>query len=77
MQLDRTQFTDVIESKSRAELEKRPRRKYARKPDPRPRMVEAYLFFYNQLVESFIGDQSDIYMNSWTSKGLKVEEWIY
>ncbi|HFD87441.1 MAG TPA: DUF262 domain-containing protein [Gammaproteobacteria bacterium] len=61
-QLDRTQFTDVIESNSRAELEKRhplTRRKYARKPDPRPRMVEAYLFFYNQLTEFFIGDQSD------------------
>jgi len=61
-QLDRTQFTDVIESNSRAELEKRhplTRRKYARKPDPRPRMVEAYLFFYNQLTDFFIGNESD------------------
>ena len=50
--LDREQFTDVIASGSREELERRHpvvRRKYARKPDPRPRMVEAYIFFRNSL----------------------------
>lgn len=57
--LDRIQFTDVISSGSREEVEmKHPpvRRKYARQIDPRPRMVEAYLFFYDQLVEFFLGE---------------------
>lgn len=49
---DRTQFTNVVSSGSREELERRHpivRRKYQRQPDPRPGMVEAYFFFYNQL----------------------------
>lgn len=57
--LDRPQFADVISSESREELEKRHprvRRKFARRDDPRPRMVEAYLFFYDQLVEFFMGN---------------------
>lgn len=61
-QLDRPQFSDVMTSGSRAELENRhplTRRKYARKPNPRPRMVEAYLFFYDRLEEFFIGTSSD------------------
>lgn len=60
--LDRSQFTDVIGSNSRAELEKKhplTRKKYSRKPEPRPRMVEAYLFFYEQLGEFFIGTETD------------------
>lgn len=43
-QLDRPQFMDVIASGSRDEVLKRHplrRKPYARKPDPRPRMVEA------------------------------------
>ena len=50
-QLDRSQFSDVIESGSRSDvLKKHPLtyRKYARKPEPRPKMIEAYLFFYEQ-----------------------------
>ena len=46
--LDRKQFKDVVASGSRKELEERHpvvRRKYARKPEPRPLMVEAYIFF--------------------------------
>ena len=35
------------------------RRKYARKDNPRPRMVEAYLYFYDQLGEFFIGSADD------------------
>lgn len=61
-QLDRPQFSDVITSGSRADLEKKHPlryRKYARKQEPRPRMVEAYLFFHNLLSEFFIGDVSD------------------
>jgi hypothetical protein len=55
---DRAQFTDVLTAGSKAALEKvhpLTRRPYARKYDPRPRMVEAYLFFYDQLVEFFKG----------------------
>lgn len=58
-QLDRVQFVDVIDSQSRQELEKRhpqTRRPYARKYDPRPRMVEAYLFFLGQLTSFFLGN---------------------
>lgn len=62
-QLDRTQFTDVIAAGSRSELERRhplKRRKYARLPDPRPRMVEAYLFFHDQISGFFIGTSTDV-----------------
>jgi uncharacterized protein with ParB-like and HNH nuclease domain len=61
-QLDRPQFKDVISSGSREELLKRHplrRKPYARKPDPRPRMVEAYLFFYGQLKIFFLGDDGE------------------
>ncbi len=52
--LDRPQFTDVIEAGSRAEIENRhPLRKirYTKKYAPRPSMIECYLFFYDQIVE--------------------------
>ena len=61
-QLDRPQFSDVVTLGSKTALEKKyplRYRKYARKADPRPRMVEAYIFFYNQLSEFFIGTASD------------------
>ncbi|WGJ16371.1 DUF262 domain-containing protein [Methylocapsa sp. D3K7] len=61
-QLDRPQFTDVVSAGSREEVLKRnPLRKkpYARKPDPRPRMVEAYLFFFDQLKGFFLGDDGE------------------
>lgn len=61
-QLDRGQFSDVVSAGSRAEvLKKHPlrRRPYARSPDPRPRMVEAYLFFYKQLEEFFLGTAAE------------------
>lgn len=61
-QLDRAQFTDVIGSGSREELERRHpmvRRPYTRKPDPRPRMVEAYLFFFHQLTVFFLGEDGE------------------
>lgn len=47
-QLDQEQFRDVITANSRKELERRhplKKKKYARKYDPRPRMVEAYIYF--------------------------------
>ena len=57
-QLDRAQFRDVVRSGSKAEILKlHPLvyRKWARKPDPRPRMVDAYLYFYGELEEFFMG----------------------
>lgn len=57
-QLDRSQFMDVICSGSYDKLVKKHplvRRYRARRPEPRPRMVEAYLFFNQQLVEFFVG----------------------
>ncbi len=59
-QADRGQFTDVIGLGSRAAIEnKHPlvRRKYARQPDPRPRMVEAYLLFSDEIREFFLGTE--------------------
>ena len=61
-QLDRAQFIDVLISGSRKALEKKHplvKRKYARKFEPRPRMVEAYCFFYDQLSDFFIGTEND------------------
>jgi hypothetical protein len=55
-QADRVQFSDVILAGSKVELEaKYPlvRQKYARQDDPRPRMVEAYLFFEKELTDFF------------------------
>jgi uncharacterized protein with ParB-like and HNH nuclease domain len=59
---DQAQFMDVIGSGSRAELERRHpliRRKYSRKYEPRPRMIEAYLFFHEQITEFFLGTSTD------------------
>lgn len=59
-QLDRRQFVDVMTSGSRAALDsKHPivRRPYARHPEPRDRMVEAYVFFYDVLKAFFIGTE--------------------
>ena len=50
--LDRKQFADVIDSASTEELNRRHPlvwRKYQRKPDSRPKMIECYLYFYDQL----------------------------
>ncbi len=61
-QLDRAQFSDVVLSGSREEVEKRHPliwRKWARKPDPRPKMIAAYLFFYDQLSDFFLGSASE------------------
>ena len=57
-QLDRPQFVDVIDAGSREEILRRHplrRRPYARRPEPRPRMIEAYLFFCAQLKQFFLG----------------------
>jgi uncharacterized protein with ParB-like and HNH nuclease domain len=60
-QLDRPQFTDIILAGSRQEVNKRHPltwAKWARKPNPRPLMIDAYLFFYDQLAEFFLGSAS-------------------
>ncbi|WNG28387.1 DUF262 domain-containing protein [Cystobacter fuscus] len=57
-QLDREQFCDVVGSRSRVAVEEKhppKRRKYARRNDPRPRMVEAYLFFSDAIRDFFLG----------------------
>ena len=57
-QADRPQFRDVVASGSRTQVESlhpRVKKKYARRFSPRPPMVEAYLFFHEQLKEFFIG----------------------
>jgi hypothetical protein len=57
-QRDREQFRDVLDAGSKKALEQKhplrrlPRRK---KYEPRPRMVEAYIFFYRQIEEFFLG----------------------
>ena len=61
-QADREQFTDVVGLGSRAAIEaKHPEvwQKYARKPDSRPRMVEAYLFFSDAVRAFFLGTAND------------------
>lgn len=61
-QLDRGQFTDVMSAGSPEELKKRhPHQwpKYARKPLPRPKMVQAYLFFHDQMEEFFLGTETE------------------
>ncbi|NGZ61167.1 MAG: DUF262 domain-containing protein, partial [Nitrospira sp. LK265] len=57
-QRDRDQFRDVMDSGTKQALnQKHPLRKLPRrrKYEPRPRMVEAYMFFYRQLTEFFVG----------------------
>lgn len=76
-QLDRGQFADVVASGSRVAVEgKHPliRRKYARKPDPRPRMVEAYIFFYDQLNEFFTGTPTEPPLAADQSLEVRLEE---
>ncbi len=61
-QADRSQYQDVLAAGSREKLEERHplrRKKYARKPLPRPRMVEAYVYFYDQLTEFFLGTATE------------------
>ena len=61
-QADRGQFRDVIASGCRAQVEKLyppVRKKYTRKLAPRPSMVEAYVFFHDQLTEFFLGTDGE------------------
>ena len=76
-QADRGQFQDVIGAGSRTEVEHlHPpvRRKYARKNDPRPRMVEAYLFFHEQITEFFLGDSEELPLGDECSLSERLDE---
>lgn len=60
--LDRKQFADVVDSDSKEELNHRHPllwRKYARKPDPRPKMIDCYFYFYDQLTAFMRNDEYD------------------
>lgn len=76
-QLDRSQFSDVVGAGSRAELMKRhPMRKrpHARAYDARPRMVEAYFFFHEQLEAFFVGTKAEPPLAAETPLAVRVEE---
>jgi hypothetical protein len=58
--LDRKQFTDVIDSGSKEELNRRHpvvRRKYQKKPDPRPKMIDCYMYFYDRIASLMKSDE--------------------
>ena len=76
-QADRKQFRDVIEAGSLAQVEARHppfKRRYARKISPRPRMVEAYLFFHEQLTEFFLGTDEEPPLAPDCSLSLRLDE---
>ena len=75
--LDREQYVDVISAGSRIELLKRHptrRQKYARKDDPKPRMVEAYFFFFSALKDFFVGSASEELVGAEHSIAARLEE---
>lgn len=66
--LDRSQFEDVLTSGSLAALEKKHplvKRKYSRTYEPRPRMIEAYVFFTNSSQNFFL---DPLLSNPWPPK---------
>ncbi|WP_321854667.1 DUF262 domain-containing protein [Paraburkholderia tropica] len=73
---DRSDFVDVVTAGSKAALEKihpLTRRPYARKYNPRPRMVEAYLFFYDQLSVYFHGTADEQPVGADIAMELRIE----
>ncbi|MFP2956443.1 DUF262 domain-containing protein [Myxococcus sp. 1LA] len=76
-QLDREQFCDVVGLLSRVAVEEKyplTRRKYARKYDPRPRMVEAYLFFSDSIRAFFLGTEQESPLASEQPLAARVDE---
>ena len=68
---DRDQLKGIIDSKSRGEVERRfppIRRKWARKPDPRPNMIECYLYFHDQIGEHLETEHLDIKLEQRVAK---------
>ena len=75
--LDRKQFTDVVTSYSRKELERRHpvvRRKYARRPESRPLMVEAYIFFREGIEDFFMGADGEAPLAGEAELSVRLEE---
>jgi hypothetical protein len=75
-QADRQQFSDVMTCGSRAAIEaKHPlvRKKWARHPEPRPRMIDAYLYFSKELHDYFIGSDGDSLVAEGTPVGDRLE----
>jgi hypothetical protein len=57
---DRKQFADVVDAGSKEELNRRHpvvKRKYQRKPDPQPRIVECYLYFHDKISELMLTEE--------------------
>lgn len=76
-QLDRKQFADVMSAGSLEELDRRyplTKKKYARNFDAKPRMVEAYAFFFGRLDEFFLGKEDDPPMNAEIPIASRMEE---
>ena len=76
-QADQGQFRDVIKAGSRTQVEHiypPVRKKYARKIEPRPRMVEAYLFFHDQLTEFFLGVDDEPPLEAARSLSMRLDE---
>ncbi len=73
--LDQAFFTDVISAGSLKELETRypsTRKKYAKKDNPRPIIVEAYLYFYQEL-QAFLLESEK---NPAIEEGLSIDLWL-
>ncbi|HTG34676.1 MAG TPA: DUF262 domain-containing HNH endonuclease family protein [Thermoanaerobaculia bacterium] len=76
-QADRGQFIDVLSLGSRIAIEKKHpvvRQKYARNPDPRPRMVEAYIFFSDEIYSFFIGTEQEPPLAAEQPIAMRIEE---
>ena len=76
-QLDRPHFMDVMSAGSRAELTRKyplTRQRYARKDDPRPKIVEAYLFFDQEIRSFFLGANGEAPVGESGPIGARLEE---
>ena len=75
-QLDRPQFMMISSGSRQGVLKRHPlkRKPYARKPDPRPRMVEAYLFFFDRLSAFFLGSDGEAALMAEVPIAARVDE---
>jgi len=76
-QRDQAQFSDAVTSGSRAAVEQKhplTRRKHAKKYEPRPRMIEAYLYFHDMITEFFLGSGDEPPLANETDIAMRLEE---
>jgi len=76
-QLDRPQFNDVMISGSCTEIKNKHPLRYLprkRKPEPRPLIVDAYIFFYDELSEFFLGVDSEPPIGAEHDLSVRVDE---